>query len=97
MNRSYVVHEAAILFESGFNLFFEKTVVVVAPPQICIQRVVTRDGVTPGEVLKRMNNQWDPELKAARADYILINDGNHMLLQQILALNKELSKLPATL
>lgn len=90
---SYLVQEAAILFESGFDKFFDKVVVVTAPEQICIQRVQQRDHVTASLVLERMKNQWDPALKAARADYILVNDGSSLVLPQVIQLHMTLTEL----
>jgi dephospho-CoA kinase len=90
---TYIIHEAAILFESGFYRDFEKVVVVDAPEELCISRVMQRDGITREQVEARMKSQWEREEKIARADYILLNDGNIMLLPQVLDLHVKLNKL----
>lgn len=86
----YIIHEAAILFESGFDRFFDKTITVVAPPELCIVRVMRRDDVTREQVEMRLKFQWDQELKASKSDYILVNDETHLLLPQVLDLHKQL-------
>lgn len=86
----YIIHEAAILFESGFNRFFDKTIVVTAPLELCIERVMKRDGMTRNQVEQRMKSQWDTERKAMLADFVLINDEREMLLPQVLTLHRKL-------
>jgi dephospho-CoA kinase len=90
---SYIVQEAAILFESGFDKYFDKTIVVTAPQEICISRVMLRDGITAEQVAARMKNQWAPSRKIEKADYILENDGTKMLVPQVLFLHQELIRL----
>ncbi|HEX7412036.1 MAG TPA: dephospho-CoA kinase [Bacteroidales bacterium] len=87
---AYIIHEAAILFESGFNRYFDKVIVVDAPLEICISRVMQRDGVTRDKVENRMQHQWNREQKKALADYIIVNDGENMVLPQVIALHAKL-------
>lgn len=89
----YIIHEAAILFESGFYRNFDKVIVVDAPKEVCISRVMQRDGVTRLQVEGRMQHQWERAKKVALADYIIVNDGNSMVLPQVLALNASLKEL----
>jgi len=92
-NCSYIIQEAAILFESGFDSFFDKTIVVSAPEEVCISRVIKRDATEASEVLERMSNQWEPAIKVALADYVLLNDGIRMVLPQVLELHAQLLEL----
>lgn len=91
-NSRYVIQEAAILFENGFADMFDKTLVVAAPKQIRLQRVMQRDNASEKDVLARMNNQWSDAKKEATADYIIHNDGTQMLLPQILKLHQLFSE-----
>jgi len=68
-----VIKEAAILFESGSYKDCDAVILVTAPKEIRIQRVMKRDNVSETEVLARMERQWDDERKAALSDYIIIN------------------------
>jgi dephospho-CoA kinase len=86
----YVIHEAAILFESGFNKDFEKIVAVDAPLELCISRVIKRDGVSRGQVIKRMQNQWESAKKASLADYVLMNNEQMLVIPQVIEIHKQL-------
>jgi len=81
-----VAHEAAILFESGLNVYMDKVVLVSAPLDIRIDRVVKRDKATSQQVLKRIENQMSEEEKMNRADYIICNDGKNSLITQVIDL-----------
>ena len=87
----YVVQEAAILFESGFNTFFDKVIVVTCPENTAIERVMKRDRVTEKEVRDRMRNQWPEAEKARMADYLIRNDGAELLIPQVLEVHARLS------
>lgn len=85
----YVLKEAAILFESGAYQDVDISVLVIAPEQLRIERVIDRDGATSDEVLRRMKNQWTQERKAKLADHILNNDGTELLIPQVLGLHRK--------
>ena len=55
---AYVLHEAAILYESGFDRLFDENILVTAPEELCISRVMTRDKASQEMVLDRMRNKW---------------------------------------
>ncbi|MBN2237842.1 MAG: dephospho-CoA kinase [Bacteroidales bacterium] len=85
---SYVIQEAAILFENGFTDLFDKIIVVSAPQATRLERVMQRDKSNQEDVLARMNNQWSDERKEKAADYIINNSGSELLLPQIVHLHK---------
>ena len=89
-NKPYVLLEAAILFESGFHQFMDRTILVTCPEEVRIQRVIARDRCTPTDVINRMKNQWSDELKSPLADYFILNDGISPVIPQILDINKKL-------
>ena len=79
-----VVIESAILLEKpSFAPLFDCVVTVSAPEEVCISRVVARDGCTPEQVRRRMKAQWTDAARAARADYILENNDRQPLLPAI--------------
>ena len=86
----YVIQEAAILFESGFNTFFDKTIVVSCPEEIAVKRVMERDGIPEKEVVERMKNQWAQEQKKQLADFIIENDNKSFVTNQVLKIDKAL-------
>lgn len=69
----FVIKEAAILFESGSYKDCDKVILVTAPAEVRIMRVMQRDNVTRENVLERMANQWEDEKKELLSDYIIHN------------------------
>lgn len=72
-NAPFVIKEAAILFESGSYKNCDKVILVTAPEDIRVKRVMDRDGSTAQEVRKRMANQWDDDKKKELSDFIINN------------------------
>jgi dephospho-CoA kinase len=92
-NAPYVIKEAAIIFETGLDEMLDSTIVVTAPEQLRIQRVMSRDKVTESEVRARMNRQWSEEQKAERADWIIVNDGERALIPQAVKIHEQIKAL----
>lgn len=69
----FVIKEAAILFESGSYKQCDKVILVTAPEETRIERVMKRDNTTRDKVLNRMANQWNDERKKQLSDYIIDN------------------------
>lgn len=86
-----VFNEAAILFETGAYLQFDATILVSAPVELRLQRVVSRDGLSIQEIEKRIQTQWPDEQKKLLADFIIENDGR-AILKQIESIVVELLK-----
>lgn len=70
----YVVYEAAILFEKGGYKKCDKNLLITAPREVRVQRVMKRDEATSTEIEARMNHQWPDEKKEKLADFVIIND-----------------------
>lgn len=85
----YVLKEAAILFETGADEHVDITVLVIAPQELRLERVMQRDGTSKEEVQQRMNNQWTQERKVKLADHIINNDGAQLLIPQALEFHKK--------
>ena len=84
--------ESAILYESGADRLVDKVVVVTAPEEVRIQRVMNRDNITREKALQWIARQWHQELVRERADFEIVNDGKADLEKQIEKLLKTLSK-----
>ena len=85
----YIVKEAALLFEAGTNVGLDFIIGVTAPEDLRIARVMTRDHVTRGEVLKRMQHQLDDTKKMERCNIVLDNNEKALLIPQVLALHQQ--------
>lgn len=86
----YSLKEAALLFESGSYKTLDYTILVVAPEELRIERVMNRDGVSREEVLNRINKQMPEEEKRKLADFIIVNDGIQPLIPQLYEIHKQL-------
>jgi dephospho-CoA kinase len=87
----YVMMESAILFETGYNSMFEKMITVTAPLELCIERVMKRDGIDRDMVLKRILNQFPNESKVEKSDYSILNDNLELLSPQVIKIHTMLS------
>ena len=72
-NYSFIVKEAAILFESGSYKYCDTIITVTAPLETRLQRVMKRDKTDRESVLKRIENQWTDEQRIAKSNYVIHN------------------------
>ncbi|MBR3286425.1 MAG: dephospho-CoA kinase [Bacteroidales bacterium] len=87
----YVLHEAAILFETGLYRQFDASILVTAPAEVRIQRVTSRDACEPEAVIQRMRHQWDDARKLPLADYVIQNDNVQLIVPQVMRIHAQLS------
>lgn len=80
-NSSYVIYEAAILFESGRYKDCDFIISVTAPEEIRIERVLKRDNTTREQVLSRMQMQWKDEDRISKSNFV-INNVNHKIARE---------------
>lgn len=80
-----VVVEVPLLFELGWERYFDVTIAVTAKKALCIERY-RKLGHTQDEYEKRMARQWPDEKKADRADIVLVNNGDIDELKESLTL-----------
>jgi dephospho-CoA kinase len=85
----YSIKEAALMFETDSYKELDKIIVVKAPINLRLERVVERDNVKNDDVLKRMENQMSDRERIARADYVINNDGKLSLISQVLELHHQ--------
>ena len=88
----YAIYEAALMFESGSNQFLDKIIVVDAPLDLRVERVINRDDVDPEEVHNRISKQIPQLKKINQADYVIRNDGSQSVLKQILEIHLNLMR-----
>jgi dephospho-CoA kinase len=86
-NAPYIIHEAAILFESGFDKMMDANILVTAPIEMCIARVMHRDKISEEDVKARLSKQWEQETKAGLADFIIHNNETEMVIPQVLKIH----------
>lgn len=89
-NRSkYVLKEAALLFEAGSYLKLDQIILVTAPQEIRIARVLVRDvHRTKEDIVKILKNQMPEAEKELKANFIIRNDESELIVPQVLKLHK---------
>jgi dephospho-CoA kinase len=88
----YIIKEAAILFETGGHKHLDMVILVTAPEELRLRRVIQRDGETEKSIRQRMANQWTDEKKIPLAGLILNNDNTSPLLPVILKMHSLFSR-----
>jgi dephospho-CoA kinase len=89
---SYVIKEAALLYEAGSYMSLDKIVVVDAPVELRIERVLKRDSHRTVEQIKGIVEKQMPEgEKLKRADFIIVNDETQPVIPQVLKLHRMFS------
>jgi len=75
--------ESAIMYESGACRLMDRVIVVTAPLEVRIRRVMERDHITREKVLEWMARQLPQEEVVRRADFEIVNDGQADIEQQL--------------
>ncbi len=88
----YCIKEAAILFENRSYKDCDYTILVTAPSEIRIQRVVERDNASVKEIEVRMKNQWNDEKKTVLSDLIIHNIDLQTTQEKVIEINLFLLK-----
>jgi len=88
-NRPYIV-DIPLFFESG-SYPMERVIVVYAPKEIQLRRLMQRDGHSMQEALRRLDAQISIEKKRSLATYLIDNSRDlDYLTKQYLAVKKQL-------
>lgn len=89
---AFILKESALLFEAGIEQGLDRIVVVVAPEELRIQRVMERDQLSIEQVMVRLKNQMSQEEKMKKADVVIMNDGKQSLIDQVIKTHEALIK-----
>ncbi len=86
----YTLHEAAVIFENGLEKQFDTIINVSASEKIRLTRIKNRDTFSDAEIKNRMKRQWPDEKKNELADFVIVNDGKHFLIPQVIEIHNKL-------
>lgn len=87
--KQIIVKETALLFEADIYKQVNYSVLVTAPTELRIKRVMKRNAITEDEIKNRINTQWSDEQKIPLADFVIYNNDKQALIPQVLnVLNK---------
>ena len=90
INGDYIVKEVAIIFETNTEHNYNKIILVRAPLEERIKRVILRDNLSREDVMKRVNNQIDDSTIIDNCDYIIENINLKDLKEKVLKIHKDL-------
>ena len=91
----YVIKEAAILFESGSYRDCDFIIIVTAPLEERIKRVMLRDKIDRETVEKRIKNQWNDEKKIELSTFVIENREIDKNLDKIEIIHSKIVKMTA--
>ncbi|MBD2713578.1 dephospho-CoA kinase [Microvirga sp. STR05] len=90
---AYILKEAALLYESGAYRQLDQIITVFAPLEVRQARVLHRDPHrTADDVLAIIGKQMSEEEKMQRADHLIRNDDQHLLIPQVLRLHEQFGR-----
>ena len=89
-NGDYIVKEVAIIFETNTQDNYDKIILVRAPIEDRIKRVVLRDNISEFDVIRRVNNQIDDSSIIDRCDYTIDNINIMDLKEKVIKIHKDL-------
>ncbi len=88
---AFVLKESALLFETGIYKTLDASILVVSPELLRAKRIAKRDNLTEAEVIARFKSQMSDEQKITLTSYIIHNDEEHSLIEQVLELKLKLT------
>lgn len=88
-NVPYIMKEAALLFESNSYKMCDRSLMVFAPLELRLKRVLQRDHITRAEAENRNAKQFSDEKKRELADDLIYNDDTQLVIPQVLAMHQK--------
>ena len=86
----YVIEEAAIMIESGVYKEIDYLISINSSKLLRINRVIESGKLNTREVKKRIQEQISDKKREKYADVIIVNDGKHSLIKQVLRIHEKL-------
>jgi len=73
---AFIVLDAAVMLEAGWNKFCDRLVFVKVPRAVRLQRLAQQRGLSEKDIEAREQAQWPEAEKEKRADFVLDNSGS---------------------
>lgn len=90
----YTLKEAALMIESGSHRHLDFLILVTAPVDLRVERVLQREKISEEDVRRRISSQLPDEEKVKFADAVILNDGSKSLIQQVVKIHRKLTAAP---
>jgi dephospho-CoA kinase len=78
----FIICEAALLIESGFDSALDALIVVSAKRALRLKRLITRDKIPESLAKKMMRAQTSERVRLNKANHVVFNNGNLKQLRQ---------------
>jgi dephospho-CoA kinase len=85
-----IIKESALIFETDSYKKFKNIILVTAPIEQKIKRVMQRNIISKESVEKRMSTQWPDEKKIPLANYIITNSDTEAIIPQVISILKKI-------
>ena len=86
--------ESGIMYESGADRYVDRVVVVTAPVDIRLERIMKRDAISRQQALQWLDRQWPQDEVRRRADFEIVNDGKQDIDKQLNIILEQLCNKP---
>lgn len=71
-----IIYDAPVLFESNSDLFCDKTLSVLSPENLRIERIMKRDGISKEQARLRISAQHDDDFYIKKSDLVIYNENS---------------------
>ena len=85
-----IIKESALLFETNIYKDLNYNILVTAPIDLKIERVIKRNSISKTDIEKRMQAQWTDEQKTPLANIVITNDNQTALIPQVISIIEKL-------
>jgi len=75
-DKKVVFHEAALMYQAGFDKFMDSVIFVTSSVKTRIERALNRDGITKDEILNRIKAQGNLEEFEKQSAFVIKNEGS---------------------
>ncbi|HNV96207.1 MAG TPA: dephospho-CoA kinase [Bacteroidales bacterium] len=79
----YIIHEAALIFESQLQDKYNKIISVISPLELRIKRLMEK-GMNIRDVEKRIDAQTTDDFKIKNSDFVIYNNETCSILEQVI-------------
>jgi len=87
-NASYILFESALIFENNYTPLFDEIILVYAPEDIRLKRLMQRDNTSEAAVKARMKNQLDDSQKLDKVSHVIVNDDKTLIVPQVIKMHE---------
>lgn len=86
----YIIKEVAIIFETGTQNKFDKIILVRAPKEDRVKRIIKRDKCNRQDAVNRINNQIADDDKIDQCDFIIDNINLEEISNKVLKIHNSI-------